>query len=227
MNLFALVDTIIKHRPIDSHEIQDPSEKFALPKGSQLLINWHKPAPSNHWEFELKTKHGDFFNWFAYRPHVFVDGQPLMGQDSDIGPQRKAFLDMISVPEGTDGPDGYRTMFTGKLFSDFSDHPRKLQGPPNLRSDAAGRYQFLSTTWDECARALDLHDFSPPNQDRAAIFLIKRAGALGHVDAGRVHQACDICSFIWASLPPGQFGQPSITFSKAEELFQRFGGVLG
>lgn len=150
-----------------------------------------------------------------------------MRQDSDISPQRKSFLDMVSVPEGTNGPNGYRTMFTGKLFDDFSDHPRKLQGPPGLRSDAAGRYQFLSTTWDECATALNLPDFSPPSQDRAAIFLIKRAGALSHVDAGRVRQACEICSFIWASLPPGRFGQRNISFSRAEELFKSFGGVLG
>jgi muramidase (phage lysozyme) len=66
-------------------------------------------------------------------------------------------------------------MFTGARFPDFSDHPRLIQFIPGLASDAAGRYQFLSTTWD----GLRLGDFSPKqNQDHGAVELIRQRGAL-------------------------------------------------
>lgn len=134
---------------------------------------------------------------------------------------------MIAVPEGTSGPNGYRTMFTGRLFdNNFVDHPRKIWCSGGLCSNAAGRYQFLSATWDMCKQALDLPDFSPASQEGAAIFLIKNRGALGDVDAGKLTRALEKTSWEWASLPPGRFGQPSITFAKAKQLFKDFGGVL-
>jgi muramidase (phage lysozyme) len=146
---------------------------------------------------------------------------------ASITKQQKAFLDMISVHEGTSGPDGYRVMFTGKLFDNgFVDHPRQLQYANGISSDAAGRYQFLSTTWDACKQALGLPDFSPDSQDRAAIYLIRQRGALEYVNAGDVVGACNLVSYEWASLPPGRYGQPAITFEQAEELFQEKGGVL-
>jgi muramidase (phage lysozyme) len=151
-----------------------------------------------------------------------------------ISSQMKAFLDMISVPEGTSGPNGYRTCFTGALCvpADFHDHPRKMFHSGGLSSDAAGRYQFLSTTWDSVAKALGLEDFSPANQDLAAVELIKRRGAAGYVEAGDVVMACKGTgghtgvAWEWASLPPGRYGQPSIDFPRAEELFVKFGGKL-
>ena len=149
------------------------------------------------------------------------------GGGGAITKQQKAFLDMISVPEGTSGPGGYRVMFTGKLFDNgFVDHPRQLQHANGISSDAAGRYQFLSTTWDDCQRALSLADFSPDNQDRAALYLIQQRGALASVNAGDVVGACNLVSYEWASLPPGRYGQPSITFKEVEEVFQQKGGVL-
>ncbi len=46
-------------------------------------------------------------------------------------------------------------MFTGTKFTGFEDHPRKLNTSGALTSDAAGAYQFLSTTWDE-AKSIEL-----------------------------------------------------------------------
>ena len=38
---------------------------------------------------------------------------------------------------------------TGELFTDYSDHPRKLVTlNPKLKSTSAGRYQLLSRWWD-------------------------------------------------------------------------------
>ena len=66
----------------------------------------------------------------------------------EINNQRKAFLDMLAWSEGTDngrqktrnhGYDARR-----RLFTDYSDHPRKLVTlNPKLKSTGAGRYQLL------------------------------------------------------------------------------------
>lgn len=83
----------------------------------------------------------------------------------------RAFLYLIRYCEGTAGENGYRTQFGGGLFDSFDDHPRQAitrkLGGKDLTSTAAGAYQFLSRTWDECAKALSLPDFSPESQDRA------------------------------------------------------------
>jgi muramidase (phage lysozyme) len=136
--------------------------------------------------------------------------------------QIKAFLNLIRVPEGNIGEDGYRIMFTGKRFSSFADHPRQLQSANGISSDAAGAYQFLSTTWD----SLSLPDFTPENQDKGAIALIKRRGAYQNIVDGNLRAALDKCSWEWASLPPGRYGQPSISYTECEALFVRFGGKL-
>ena len=136
--------------------------------------------------------------------------------------QIQAFLKLIRVPEGTSSADGYRIMFTGKRFSSFADHPRIIHCAGELCSDAAGAYQFLSTTWD----SLNLPDFSPENQDKGAIELIKRRGAYQNILDGDLRPALDKCSWEWASLPPGRYGQPSISYAECEGLFLKFGGKL-
>ncbi|MEE3719697.1 glycoside hydrolase family 104 protein [Tumidithrix elongata RA019] len=142
----------------------------------------------------------------------------------EIHPQIQAFLNTIRVPEGTNCPLGYQTMFTGKVFSDFSDHPRQIQCAGELCSDAAGAYQFLSTTWDDVAQAIGATDFSPHWQDLAAVELLRRRDAYEDILAGRLQSALDKCSWEWASLPPGRYGQPSLSYEDCDRLFQEFGG---
>ncbi len=57
--------------------------------------------------------------------------------------------------EGTDNGrqktrnHGYDVIVGGELFTDYSDHPRKLVTlNPKLKSTGAGRYQLLSRWWD-------------------------------------------------------------------------------
>lgn len=141
-------------------------------------------------------------------------------------PRLRAFLRMLRVGEGTADEDGYRRMFAGRLVDSFADHPRtpvtaRLGGRP-ITSTAAGAYQFLSRTWDECRRALDLPDFSPASQDLAAVFLIRRRGALGDVLAGRIEQAVKRCNREWASLPGSPYGQPVRTMAQALADYARY-----
>lgn len=83
----------------------------------------------------------------------------------EIPPEGKALLDAIAGAEA----EGYNIRYGGATFNSYKDHPRIPEPTPDGRdSDAAGRYQFLSTTWDPLAKQLGLKDFSPANQDRAA-----------------------------------------------------------
>ena len=69
----------------------------------------------------------------------------------EINNQRKAFLDMLAWSEGTDNGrqktrnHGYDVIGGGgELFTDYSDHPRKLVTlNPKLKSTGAGRYQLF------------------------------------------------------------------------------------
>ena len=80
----------------------------------------------------------------------------------EINNQRKAFLDMLAWSEGTDNGrqktrnHGYDVIVgAGELFTDYSDHPRKLVTlNPKLKSTGAGRYQLLSCWWDAYRKKL-------------------------------------------------------------------------
>ena len=57
----------------------------------------------------------------------------------EINNQRKAFLDMLAWSEGTDNGrqktrnHGYDVIVGGELFTDYSDHPRKLVAKPKTQ----------------------------------------------------------------------------------------------
>ena len=111
---------------------------------------------------------------------------------------------VIRHGEGTSGKDGYNTQFTGTQFTDMSAHPRQLRKGGGHTSDAAGAYQFLSTTWDGAKNALNLPDFSPESQEKAGRYLTQQRG----VDPDKVftnidefRSAMDKLAPEWASLP--------------------------
>ena len=86
----------------------------------------------------------------------------------EINNQRKAFLDMLAWSEGTDNGrqktrnHGYDVIVGGELFTDYSDHPRKLVTlNPKLKSTGAGRYQLLFPLVGCSPQQLGLKDFSP------------------------------------------------------------------
>ena len=154
-----------------------------------------------------------------------------------------AFLMMIRTAEGTAGPDGYRTMFGYRLFTSWADHPRQpaqftdAQGR-RLWTSAAGAYQFMAVspipgggatrvnTWDRVRNTLGLSDFSPASQDAAAVELIREAGALDDVKAGRVDAAVSKVRGVWASLPGAGYGQPERRLSDLIAAYVGAGGAL-
>ena len=114
---------------------------------------------------------------------------------------------------------GYDVIVGGELFTDYSDHPRKLVTlNPKLKSTGAGRYQLLSRWWDAYRKQLGLKDFSPKSGTLWCSRL-KRRGALPMIDHGGIRQAIDRCSNIWASLPGAGYGQFE---HKADSLIAKF-----
>ena len=141
----------------------------------------------------------------------------------EINNQRKAFLDMLAWSEGTDNGrqktrnHGYDVIVGGELFTDYSDHPRKLVTlNPKLKSTGAGRYQLLSV--GGMPTASSLAELLSEKSGRCGIAADGR-GALPMIDRGDIHQAIDRCSNIWASLPGAGYGQFE---HKADSLIAKF-----
>lgn len=141
-----------------------------------------------------------------------------------------AFLDMLAYAEGTTlfgGDDGYNVLVGGSTFDSYADHPRKAieLSRYKITSTAAGRYQFLSKTWDALKRKLGLPDFGPLSQDRAAIQLIRERRALTDIRAGDIRTAIGKCRNIWASLPGAGYGQREHKMSDLLKEYSRAGGM--
>ena len=126
-------------------------------------------------------------------------------------PNARKFLDLLSYTEGTQ-KNGYATAFGGGRINDLSKHPRtsssftQTDGKKNTTT-AAGRYQFLSGTWDEQAKKLGLSDFGAKSQDLAALSLAADSGALKSILSGDFKTAIDKTGVKWASLPSSTYPQ--------------------
>lgn len=187
------------------------------------------PMPSDDMPDQVTSTFEDIA--VAMSPSTYYSGGDAMAMESNLS----AFLDMIAYAEGTSGPDGYRAMFgyplPGRLIQSFADHPRQHFSFTNsigqtLRTNAAGRYQFMIRTWDDLRAKLGLPDFSPASQDAAAIELIRQRGALNDVRAGRVEDAIAKCAPIWASLPGAGYNQPERKLTSLISNYQNAGGQL-
>lgn len=149
-------------------------------------------------------------------PELTANSRP---EDLVRDPRVRAMLDTITFAEGTKGNGDYNRVVNGRVIGPYNsslpydrslvgkrnvqvtnlqNHPNLLvQVNSNLRSTAAGRYQFLSGTW----RGLNMPDFSARSQDLAAIKLMQRRGMIEPLlrgdFAGAIHKGAPE----WASLP--------------------------
>ena len=121
-------------------------------------------------------------------------------------------------------------MFGGKQIEDFSRHPnvrakfKETTGKENVTT-AAGKYQFLNSTWGGLQKKLGLNDFTPSSQDVAAVELLKESGALGDILNGNFGSAIQKTGKIWASLPSSTYNQGKRSWQwAAEKIGLRNGG---
>lgn len=98
-------------------------------------------------------------------------------------PHEEAAMRVIASVESN---GKYNVIYGGGTFDSYADHPRKyvtITSGPNKgqKSSAAGKYQFLASTWDDTVADFNrknpgnpITDFSPENQDRAAVHLARK-----------------------------------------------------
>jgi lysozyme len=189
----------------------------------------------------------DSASWWSALPPVPALATALVDHDQAERNVR-AFLAMIRTAEGTADANGYRALFghtarRPRLFESFDDHPRiarQFTDAAGRRqwTSAAGAYQFMAIsplpgggttrvdTWGEVQRRLRLPDFSPESQDAAAVELIRQAGALGDVRAGRFEAAVNKVRGRWASLPGAGYDQPEQTMATVAAAYRQAGGTF-
>jgi len=130
------------------------------------------------------------------------------------GDNLRLFGDLIAMAEGTGqyGPDSYRVGLGGRLINSLEQHPdiatpfTQTDGKKNV-STAAGKYQFIKSTWDDLSRKTGVKDFSPASQERNFQELLRRKKVLKHVEDGDFNTAIQKLGGAFASLPSSKYKQ--------------------
>lgn len=104
------------------------------------------------------------------------------------GPQ----VGLLNAIAGPESGGNYNARYPGTTFEGYADHPRIYVDGPHGRTSAAGRYQFVASTWDdEVARmareGIIIPDFSPVSQDRVALHYASRVYAEAARENGWQH----------------------------------------
>lgn len=185
-----------------------------------VLFYWQ--APKVFWPYKLPQ--------FNFRPSQLLRfgsanwvESPLPLAMSGGDPYVRALMRTISASESNmDRP--YRLLYGGKIINDLANHPDTciaIETGPNVGSctTAAGRYQFLTTTWYSMAQQYhpippswfefwQAYDFSPESQDIVVYRWLSDSDAWGmdigqQLKNGEVHQVLELLSGTWTSLGYG------------------------
>ena len=160
---------------------------------------------------------------------------PTSQSDNNV----RAFLAMIRQAEGAT----YNTLYGGGSFSNMSDHPyitgewkgkvlsARMCANAGLsagcKTTAAGAYQATVTTWRQYKlENSDWEDFSAGSQDRFALWLIRKEGALSDIKNGNFAVAVAKVANRWASLPGSTAQQNPKSIATVQRWYQNAGGQL-
>ena len=132
----------------------------------------------------------------------------------------RATLSMLKQAEAgsSNDPLSYNSWNTGAVFTShsYSSYPKDYQKHPGMnphsKSSAASAYQFLS-------RFYSMSDFSPTNQDKAALKLMTTKGYNAAM-LGDIPSFVKECQGRWTSLKEWNIGELQSTFNayRAMEL---------
>lgn len=142
---------------------------------------------------------GAFSRAFNDDAHIEQHNRRVAMEAKLRDPRVRALLDTIGEKESN---NQYNVKYGGETFDDYSAHPGPFEVNGRTYS-AAGKYQFLESTWNEHAGKLGLTDFSPHSQDLAAVSLLDEIGAIDQVMANNPMGAISIASERWDALPYG------------------------
>ena len=171
------------------------------------------------------------YQWAALAAALLIPSLVLAASRRYIRPNPglrnlAAFLLMIHYAEDTYGENAYRTLYGGGLFHSYDQHPNAAITKWGITSTAAGAYQFLYTTWQALAKDIRLEDFAPASQDKAAIEIVRRKGALPDVLQGMIAEAIYKCRKVWASFPGAGYGQNEKNIESLLRFYVAAGGQL-
>lgn len=122
---------------------------------------------------EMAEKFGDRGTMPRRRGGIGMSSDPV---NPNLKPVERALLNAISSGESGGKYNIRYAPGGGKTFEPTGDHPRIFENSPNGPSSAAGRYQFVATTWDGLPKeAKGDGRFTPENQDTAALWLARSA----------------------------------------------------
>jgi len=230
-DLLTIMTRVPTHEPYDQHESINP-EQFSYSNLDSSNPQTFKKLS----EEMIKTIKGIF----KLPPNIA--GIPPIPTGNTEQDNIQAFLWMIRVAEGSAKPTGYQVQWPSREFDvrnpkrpdgtdnpsfGFADHPREVRTANGIPSSAAGAYQFLYRTWVECKNRLDLLNFNPQNQDRAAIYLLALNNSIEDIKKGNFAEALYKNRKTWASLPGANYpGQGMRSYNTLVQAYKLAGGKL-
>jgi lysozyme len=143
----------------------------------------------------------------------FVEPTSISAQSKKV----RAFLDTIAFAEGT--------WNGGNLaYEAAQSHPGRMKDfGEGLKSDAAGAYQFLSTTYAGLQKRYpQIKDFGSTSQDIAAQKLLEEVGSLSAIEQGDIQTAIHSACKVWASLTCNGVSGAYAQGTKADEELIKF-----
>lgn len=103
---------------------------------------------------------------------------PTSIANRNLPPQAAGILSAIAKRESGGKYDIRYDGGAGAKITSFVDHPRIFSPTPDgQKSSAAGKYQFIDSTWDAAAAGAGVKDFSPESQDAAAWYWAQKTYA--------------------------------------------------
>lgn len=167
-----------------------------------------------------QISHRPFFPVAETEPSQPISFPPLVMEGGD--PQIRALMRTISAAESNVGRP-YHVLYGGEYIEDLSQHPDRcirIRVGPNTGncSTAAGRYQMLSTTWQEKSELYhpkadglwlwDDYHFEAEYQDRVVYEWLSDRRAWGNdipnlLRQGRLNEVLRLLSGTWTSLGYG------------------------
>lgn len=238
--LIIAENTFLKLTTEQSSTLSWGSEKCRLFADADIRSATAPELVEGHYLIDMTTliPGCEFTIGYVYTGHVSSTSRPDIEPEdpeepagtglchADISVRECALLATIAYAEGTD--ERYDIIFSYEYFTSYADHPRRTICSGSYCSDAAGRYQFLASTWDWVAPKLDLVDFSPASQDLAALWLIDYRG-VESIDSIDTYQefvdAMYDLNLEWASLPGSPYGQPTHSAESLWAEYQVFAGL--
>jgi muramidase (phage lysozyme) len=148
-----------------------------------------------------------------------IGSEPISAEDL-LHPNVQKALQYINAYEGKPKAN---QMFGYREFNDLSKHPN-IKIPFTNKGDvttAAGSYQILAPTWETQARKLGLQDFSPENQEKAAVGILKDTGALDALKNGDFDKAKQLMGTQWASIPGSTIGKSTGQIPKVNQQHEQ------